>query len=43
MGPGAASSGRVKFLKILSDKEAKPFLSMAYIHGGKWVLPPPKL
>ncbi|KAK7363344.1 hypothetical protein VNO77_05484 [Canavalia gladiata] len=43
MGPGAASSGRVKFQKILSDEEAKPFLSIGYIHGGKWVVPPPKL
>ncbi|RDX66453.1 putative pectinesterase 48, partial [Mucuna pruriens] len=43
MGPGAVSTGRVKFRKILSDEEAKPFLSMAYIHGGKWVVPPPKL
>ncbi|KAL2978003.1 hypothetical protein AAZX31_13G096300 [Glycine max] len=43
MGPGAVSSGRVKFRKILSKEEAKPFLSMAYIHGGTWVVPPPKL
>ncbi|KAK7265483.1 hypothetical protein RJT34_33103 [Clitoria ternatea] len=43
MGPGAATSGSVKYRKILSYKEAKPFLSMAYIHGGKWIVPPPKL
>ncbi|TKY54380.1 putative pectinesterase 63 [Spatholobus suberectus] len=43
MGPGAVSSGRVKFRKVLSDEEVKPFLSVAYIHGGKWVVPPPKL
>ncbi|KAJ1402963.1 Pectinesterase, catalytic [Sesbania bispinosa] len=43
MGPGATSSGRVKFQKLLSYEEAKPFLSMAYIHGQNWVLPPPNL
>jgi len=43
MGEGAVSSGRVNFRKILSDEEAKPFMSMAYIHGGKWIVPPPKL
>ncbi|QCD80193.1 putative pectinesterase 63 [Vigna unguiculata] len=43
MGTGAVSSGRVKFRKTLSYEEAKPFMSMAYIHGGKWVVPPPKL
>ncbi|KAJ1418778.1 Pectinesterase, catalytic [Sesbania bispinosa] len=43
MGPGATSSGRVKFQKILSYEEAKPFLSMAYIHGQNWLLPPPNL
>ncbi|XP_027333082.1 putative pectinesterase 63 isoform X2 [Abrus precatorius] len=43
MGPGAASSGRVKFYRKLSYRQAKPFMSMAFIHGGKWVVPPPKL
>ncbi|PNX82432.1 pectinesterase, partial [Trifolium pratense] len=40
IGPGAASSSSSR---ILSDEEAKPFLSMAYIHGEQWVRPPPKL
>ncbi|KAJ4708841.1 Pectinesterase [Melia azedarach] len=43
MGPGASSSGRVKFAKLLSDEEAKPFLSMTYLQGNKWLLPPPKI
>ncbi|GAV72966.1 Pectinesterase domain-containing protein, partial [Cephalotus follicularis] len=43
IGPGASSSGRVKFAKVLSDEEAKPFLNMTYIYGRKWLLPPPKL
>jgi len=33
MGEGVVSSGRVKFRKILSNEEPKPFMSMAYIHG----------
>ncbi|KAL5853691.1 hypothetical protein ACOSQ3_008809 [Xanthoceras sorbifolium] len=43
MGPGATSSGRVRFAKILSKLEAMPFLSMTYLNGNKWLLPPPKL
>ncbi|KAJ0032033.1 hypothetical protein Pint_13570 [Pistacia integerrima] len=43
MGPGADSTGRAKFVKILSDAEAEPFLSMTYLDGNKWVLPPPKV
>ncbi|KAL6331004.1 hypothetical protein AAG906_009432 [Vitis piasezkii] len=40
-GPGATPSGRVKFAKLLTGEEAKPFLSMTYINGNKWLLPPP--
>ncbi|CAL5199155.1 unnamed protein product [Lathyrus oleraceus] len=44
IGAGAASSaGRLKYQRILSDEEARPFLSMAYIQGDDWVRPPPKL
>jgi len=39
-GPGAV---RLNYKRILSDEEAKHFLSMAYIHGEQWVRPPPKL
>ncbi|KAJ4832378.1 hypothetical protein Tsubulata_022316 [Turnera subulata] len=41
-GPGASSSRRVRYAKLLSDEEAKPFLSMNYIKGNKWLIPPPK-
>lgn len=43
MGPGASSSGRVKFAKLLSEAEARPFLSMTYLNGNKWLLPLPNL
>ncbi|KDP33954.1 hypothetical protein JCGZ_07525 [Jatropha curcas] len=42
-GPGASSDGRVKYAKLLSEEEAKPFLSMTYINGNKWLIPPPNL
>ncbi|XP_043713276.1 putative pectinesterase 11 [Telopea speciosissima] len=40
-GPGAASSGRVKWSKTLSDAEAKPFLSKDMIGGRAWLRPAP--
>ncbi|KAE8658016.1 putative pectinesterase 63 [Hibiscus syriacus] len=43
MGPGASSTGRVGFARILSEVEARPFLSLKYINGSNWLLPPPKL
>ncbi|KAI4367906.1 hypothetical protein MLD38_016532 [Melastoma candidum] len=42
-GPGSNPAGRAKFSKQLSYAEAKPFLSLSYIVGSKWLLPPPKL
>ncbi|KAG5607411.1 hypothetical protein H5410_028903 [Solanum commersonii] len=39
-GAGAALEKRVGFTKKLSDAEAKPFISLAYIEGSKWLLPP---
>ncbi|XP_050219863.1 putative pectinesterase 63 [Mercurialis annua] len=42
-GAGAFSSGRVSYAKLLSDEEAKPFLSMTYINGNKWLIPPPNI
>ncbi|CAK7352318.1 unnamed protein product, partial [Dovyalis caffra] len=42
-GPGSSSSGRVPYAKSLCEAEAKPFLSMTYINGNKWLIPPPKL
>ena len=40
-GPGATSSGRVKFAKLLTNEEAKPFLSTSYIDGNNWIITPP--
>ncbi|XP_059431699.1 putative pectinesterase 63 [Corylus avellana] len=42
-GPGASSSGRAKFAKILSDDEAAPFLSTSFIDGSEWIQGPPSL
>ncbi|CAA0836664.1 Pectinesterase PPME1 [Striga hermonthica] len=41
-GPGASFEKRVPFAKKLSDGEAKSFLSLAYVEGAKWLLPPHK-
>ncbi|KAM6555618.1 hypothetical protein CsatB_002637 [Cannabis sativa] len=42
-GGGAATDGRVKYSKKLTDDQAKPFLNLGYIQGSKWLLPPPTL
>ncbi|KAK9099076.1 hypothetical protein Syun_026121 [Stephania yunnanensis] len=42
-GPGASTSKRAKYTKILSDGEAKPYLDKSYINAATWLLPPPKL
>ncbi|KAG8381038.1 hypothetical protein BUALT_Bualt06G0079200 [Buddleja alternifolia] len=34
---------RAGFTKKLSDADAKPFISLAYLQGSKWLLPPPKV
>ncbi|XP_041006933.1 putative pectinesterase 63 [Juglans microcarpa x Juglans regia] len=41
-GPGSSSSKR-SFGKILTDEEAKPFLSQSFIGGNEWMLPVPKI
>ncbi|XP_030490751.2 putative pectinesterase 63 [Cannabis sativa] len=43
MGPGANTSGRVKYAKMLTDEEIKPFMSMTFIQGNKWLIQPPNL
>ncbi|KAL6126886.1 hypothetical protein ACLB2K_074931 [Fragaria x ananassa] len=40
-GPGSSMSKRVKFTKQLSDADAKPFISLDFIQGTKWLLPIP--
>ncbi|XP_042494965.1 putative pectinesterase 11 [Macadamia integrifolia] len=40
-GPGANSSGRVKWSRNLTDEEAKPFLTKDMIGGRAWLRPAP--
>ncbi|KAK2662079.1 hypothetical protein Ddye_000653 [Dipteronia dyeriana] len=42
-GPGANSAGRAKFSKKLTDAQVRPYLTLGYIQGSKWLLPPPRL
>ena len=39
-GPGSDLSKRAAYGKQLSDAEVKSFISIAYIEGSKWLLPP---
>jgi len=41
-GPGASTTKR-SFGKILTDEQAKPFLSNTFIGGNEWILPVPKI
>ncbi|XP_076945355.1 pectinesterase 1-like [Bidens hawaiensis] len=41
-GPSAVTDGREPYVKKLTLEEAKPFISLSYIEGSKWLLPPPK-
>ncbi|OIW02228.1 hypothetical protein TanjilG_23936 [Lupinus angustifolius] len=40
-GPGADPKGRYKHTKQLTDAQVKPFITLDYIKGSKWLLPPP--
>ncbi|KAI4351171.1 hypothetical protein L6164_005551 [Bauhinia variegata] len=42
-GPGADPSKRAKFTKQLTEAEAKPYLTLGFIEGSKWLLPAPTL
>ncbi|KAK8496717.1 hypothetical protein V6N13_029135 [Hibiscus sabdariffa] len=42
-GEGASPSGREPFAKQLTEKEVQPFISLDFIGGTKWLLPPPKI
>ncbi|GAV73395.1 Pectinesterase domain-containing protein [Cephalotus follicularis] len=42
-GPGANPAGRASFTKQLSEAEAQPFISLGFIAGSSWILPPPKV
>ncbi|XP_030549451.1 probable pectinesterase 53 [Rhodamnia argentea] len=39
-GPGANTTGRVSWARMLTDEEAKPFLGTYYIEGDTWLLSP---
>ncbi|ONI24900.1 hypothetical protein PRUPE_2G268300, partial [Prunus persica] len=39
--PGSSMVERVKYAKQLTGEQIKPFLSLDYIQGSKWLLPPP--
>ncbi|XP_059646259.1 pectinesterase 1-like [Cornus florida] len=41
-GPGSNPGGRAKFSKQLSDVDVKPYISLGFIEGSKWLLPPHK-
>ncbi|KAH7282766.1 hypothetical protein KP509_35G046900 [Ceratopteris richardii] len=36
-GPGAARTGRVPWSRILTDQQARPFLSISFIDGKSWL------
>ncbi|KAL3714011.1 hypothetical protein ACJRO7_006023 [Eucalyptus globulus] len=42
-GEGSTPAGRAKFAKQLSDAEVQTFISLSYIVGSKWLLPPPRV
>ncbi|KAL2550020.1 Pectinesterase PPME1 [Forsythia ovata] len=42
-GIGANMDRRVSFVGKLTDAEAKPFISLAYLDASKWLLPPAKV
>ncbi|KAJ8752599.1 hypothetical protein K2173_005488 [Erythroxylum novogranatense] len=42
-GAGGGAPTRAPFTKQLSDEEVKIFISLGFIEGSTWVLPPPKV
>lgn len=40
IGPGSHTAKRVPFTQDIDDNEAKRFLSLGYIQGSSWLLPP---
>ncbi|XP_059627058.1 pectinesterase 1-like [Cornus florida] len=41
-GPGSNAGGRAKFSKQLNDGDIKPYITLTFIDGSKWLLPPYK-
>ncbi|PON92470.1 Pectinesterase, Tyr active site [Trema orientale] len=42
LGLGSNKVGRVKYSKELTYNQVKPYISLGYIKGSSWLLPPPK-
>lgn len=40
-GPGADPKARAPMTKQLTEAEVKPFITLAFIEGSQWLLPPP--
>jgi len=40
-GTGSHKEKRVKYTQDIDDIEAKYFISLGYIQGSSWLLPPP--
>ncbi|KAG2293407.1 hypothetical protein Bca52824_040076 [Brassica carinata] len=40
-GPGSHTAKRVPFTQDIDENEASRFLSLGYIQGSSWLLPPP--
>ncbi|KAM6558822.1 hypothetical protein CsatA_028061 [Cannabis sativa] len=38
-GPGANLAGRVRWARMLTDEEAKPFIGTYYVQGDNWLIP----
>ncbi|KAG7549873.1 Pectin lyase fold/virulence factor [Arabidopsis thaliana x Arabidopsis arenosa] len=41
-GPGSHLEKRVPYTQDIDEKEVRPFISLGYIKGSTWLLPPPK-
>ena len=38
--PGATLTGRVRWARMLTDEEAKPFIGTYYVEGDTWLIAP---
>ncbi|CAM0949596.1 unnamed protein product [Alopecurus aequalis] len=41
-GPGAMSTQRIGWARVLNDLQARPFTGSHFVYGNSWILPPPK-
>uniref|UniRef100_A0ACD5XMV0 Uncharacterized protein n=1 Tax=Avena sativa TaxID=4498 RepID=A0ACD5XMV0_AVESA len=42
-GPGAMSTQRIGWARVLTDQQAKAFTGSQFVYGNSWILPPPKI